>query len=455
MTHAACLRATQRVAVRLGILTATCWLGSLVCGVPADLGAAENVQNEAGESDSGRKDTVEFLNQTTVSGRITEIRKPEKEFDIELKIGSGVRKVTFPYSQVHAVTYRGKRFELTPMPESSQAESGKDKRTKSDVLELIQKAGNSPPEWFASTKLNHPDSLDLTWPIKTSGPWNESKNIGQYIWGRVNPNQGRWHAGIKLVHHCMELHQSQPVLLQRDMAKLGTMYFTLLQDYARAAFWFQNAKVTTARVDGIRLAECYWRLGNEEMALKMLKSKRLPYEAIKLYGQLGKLDDALRLAKAFQATQISNQAWLAAADALRNAGRLDEATEIYQRVVDANNFRNKEYEKRLKAQARQSIEAIKLFDTADISKVVDGEYRASSIGYNGTIEVEVVVEKGRIVQVNTIKHREKQFYAALTDTPRQIIENQSLRDVDATSGATITSQALIHATATAIAKGAR
>jgi uncharacterized protein with FMN-binding domain len=51
-------------------------------------------------------------------------------------------------------------------------------------------------------------------------------------------------------------------------------------------------------------------------------------------------------------------------------------------------------------------------------------------------------------------YKEKQFYAALTDTPRQIITTQSILEIDGTSGATITSQAIINATAKALAGGA-
>jgi uncharacterized protein with FMN-binding domain len=52
------------------------------------------------------------------------------------------------------------------------------------------------------------------------------------------------------------------------------------------------------------------------------------------------------------------------------------------------------------------------------------------------------------------KHKEKQFYSALSDIPRQIIKKQSVKGVDATSRATITAEAVINATAKALASGA-
>jgi len=54
-----------------------------------------------------------------------------------------------------------------------------------------------------------------------------------------------------------------------------------------------------------------------------------------------------------------------------------------------------------------------------------------------------------------IKHVEKQFYAAITDTTNQIVKKQSVNGIDATSRATITSQAIVNATAKALAKGAQ
>jgi hypothetical protein len=44
-----------------------------------------------------------------------------------------------------------------------------------------------------------------------------------------------------------------------------------------------------------------------------------------------------------------------------------------------------------------------------------------------------------VTAVKVTKHREKQFYAALTDTPAKILKKQSVQGIDATSRATITS----------------
>ena len=107
------------------------------------------------------------------------------------------------------------------------------------------------------------------------------------------------------------------------------------------------------------------------------------------------------------------------------------------------------------ARARDSITAIEVFERIDVSKIADGKYRSSSVGFVGPVDVEVEVAAGRIVAVRVTKHREKQFYAALEDTPGKIVAKQSVKGIDATSGATITSQAIVNATAKALADGAK
>lgn len=69
------------------------------------------------------------------------------------------------------------------------------------------------------------------------------------------------------------------------------------------------------------------------------------------------------------------------------------------------------------------------------------------------MEVEVRVANHKIEEVKVVKHVEKQFYAAITDTTNQIVKKQSVSGIDATSRATITSQAIVNATAKALAKG--
>ena len=60
------------------------------------------------------------------------------------------------------------------------------------------------------------------------------------------------------------------------------------------------------------------------------------------------------------------------------------------------------------------------------------------------------MKSGRIEKVSITKHKEKQYYSSLTDIPQQIVAKQNLKTVDATSGATITVEAIVSATAKAL-----
>ncbi|WP_162006573.1 FMN-binding protein [Roseimaritima sediminicola] len=405
-------------------------------------------------STAAAEDLIEFLNGSTATGTVKSIRKADREFDFEMNVGGRTFTRVFPFNKVHAVTYRGNRFELTPKVAADAAAEGSEGRSEAEVKALIAAAGATPPDWFESTPLDYPKTLDLSWPLKPPTPgWKSHKNMGQYIWSVINENPPRWRSGIKLIHHCVSLHQDDPVLLKRDMNALGSAYFRLMQDYARAAFWYQQGRPDMTTRDGIQLAECYWRLGNREMALKRLRRGPVNIGAIKLLGDMGELAWALRLTERYQNTNFDYQANILAADALRGAGRLDEALDYYQRVLDSKNFRNEDYKQRFLARARESMETIRLYEQADVSQVADGTYRGSSTGYNGKLTVAATVADGRLEAVKVVAHKEKQFYSALTDTPAQLLEKQSVRGIDGTTGATITAQAIVNATAQALAEG--
>jgi uncharacterized protein with FMN-binding domain len=406
------------------------------------------------------EDVVEFLSGAKARGTVKEIRRDKKEFDLEVRLGTRRSLRTFRFDRVHAVTMNGKRYVLTEKESTpgDSADGGSGTlRTRAEVLELINTLGRTPPDWLASTPLDYPPTLELDWPIKPDDKgWNNQKNVGQYKWDIINPNPGRWRSGLRLIYEIMSLHKDDPPLLRRDMTVIAEMYFELFQDYVRAAFWLQQADAQLPQPQGVRLAECYWRLGNKQMALQMLNTKRLPVSAIKLLGDLGQTDRATKLAESFARSrpQLAHEPYLLAGDACRLAGRYEEAIRFYQRVLQADKARNEDYEKIYMGRAQDSIEAIELFDKADVTQVADGSYEASSTGYNGPLKVKVEVAGGKIINLRVTEHQEKQFYAALTDTPTQILKKQSVQGIDATSRATITSQAIVNSTAKALAKGA-
>jgi uncharacterized protein with FMN-binding domain len=174
---------------------------------------------------------------------------------------------------------------------------------------------------------------------------------------------------------------------------------------------------------------------------------------VKLLADMGETDRAVKICDA-SAKAAPEHAYLHAGDACRLAGRYREALVYYQKVlgVDASGKQG-ERVKRFHDRANANIAAIKFFELFDLSKVADGTYEASSQGYEGPLEVTVAVAGGKITSVKVTNHREKQFYSALTDTPAKIIAKQSVKGIDTTSSATITSEAVVNATAKALGGG--
>lgn len=329
------------------------------------------------------------------------------------------------------------------------------KPSRSELDALIDREGRTPPAWFKDTPLNYPKSLDLSWPMNPPQGWDNQKNVGQFVWDVVNPNPGRWREGVRLMHHLLTLHKDDPDKRERAMFSLCHMYHDLLEDYVRAAFWYRAIGVEKDPVEysqsAVILAECYWRLGHRDEALKLLAKVPASVSQAKLLGDMGETDRAIRMALADEDTQGYD--FLAAGDACRLAGRYRDALGYYQKVLDielpAKNPPGRLLKNRNRAEA--NVAAIKAFELFDPKKVADGKHVATSLGYEGGVEVTVSMKSGRITDVAVTKHREKQFYSAISDTTAKIIAKQSVKGVDTTSNATITSEAIINATAKALA----
>lgn len=390
-------------------------------------------------------DTIELANGNKVEGKVLENNTEAKTLTVEFNLGGTLTKRTMPYASVKAVTVNGTRTVL--------AEQKATTRTPAEVQALIDKVGPTEPDWFKSTNLNYPKTLDVSWPSKPTSGWSNQKNVGQFIWDIINPNSSRWREGVKFVSHLKELNKDDEGAGKRATNEIANMYFRFFQDYARAAWWWQQVGTGIEEHAGFHLAECYWRLGSKQMALDFMNETKLVYlDGIKLLGDMGETDRAVKMAEYY----ADHDAWLLAGDACRLAGRLTEAQAFYEKVINTPaTGQNPNRVKRTTGRAQASLDAIKRFELADVSKVADGTYQDSSIGYEGQVEVSVTVRGKKIEDVKIMKHKEKQYYSALTDVPTQIIAKQSVKGVDATSRATITGEAIINATAKALAQGAK
>ena len=402
-----------------------------------------------------RADTLEFRNGARLSGDITRVDETAGTVTVSLTLRGRQYSRTYRFSDLMAIEQGGHRRVLSG-PTAGFDPGVRGARSEAEVIALIQSEGAGEPVWLATTRVNYPDTLDLDWPMPAPKPWNNRRNMGQFIWDVVNPNAGRWREGVKLMYLLLDRHRNRPDVRSRVGKSLASMYYRFFQDYARAAYWWRAAGDDLDGHGDTYLADCYFRLGSKDLALRQMAGKPLRPGTVKLLGAMGETDKAVKVAEAFaKSSSKPHEAFLAAGDALALAGRFEEALRYYERVLkDPRAARNKDYEVRHKARARESMESIRLFELLDPAQVGDGAHSGSATGYNGALEVEVMTGGGRINSVKVTRHQEKQYYSALTDVPGQIVSRQSVKDIDATSGATITAQAIVNATARALS-GAR
>lgn len=409
-------------------------------------------------------DELELLSGSKGIGTI--ISESDDAFEFEfIRSGAAVQR-TIAKSLVHAATQDGKRRIINEKTEEENGTSTTSKtitRTPKQVADIIEKQGSTPPDWLASTPLDFPETLDLSFADPVPGTdWDNQKNIGHYVWDIVNPNQGRWKQGVKFMLHLVDLHKKNPQTLQKIQATLGDFYFRFFQDYPRAAYWWTKAGI--AKNPGERpyhssyLAECYWKLGCKKMAIDQLSRSPVTMQHIKLYADMGELSMALNITD--QLAQTNNRpdfVYIYAGDACRTAGEFEKAIEYYEKVlaVPEGPNRTKEYMERNTKRAVANIVGINTFNLLDITKIPDGVYNGDSIAFAGQLYVAVTVKNKRITQVTVTRHEEKQYYSSIDDIPKQIIERQSLKEFDAISGATATSEAIVNATAKALVAAQR
>ncbi|WP_202921801.1 FMN-binding protein [Anatilimnocola aggregata] len=420
-------------------------------------------------------DVIELLSGAKVTGEI--VLRDDKNVYIKAILSGVTFNRTYALSSVHAITTtdgtrtvineKGAAPAKGPITKSVSPKvagtrpgvSTKQQGTRAELDALIEREGRAPPEWFEATPLNYPQTLNLAFdqPAPMSG-WNNQKNVTQFLWDIVNPNPNRWKEGVRLMHHLLTMHKDDKDKSERIMLTLAGMYHNLHEDYARSAFWYRAAgverdptKSQQFMANSATLAECYWKLGYPAEAVKLMVRTPSTYAQIKLLGDMGETDQAIKqLQHSF--TQQPEVAYLAAGDVCHVAGRYREALNYYQKLLDLpvpakpNNRLVKN-----RARASANVAAIKAFELFDLSKVADGDYQSASQGYEGPVEVKVSVSGGKITTVAVTNHREKQFYSAISDTPRKIIAKQTVRGIDTTSHATITSEAIVNATAKALA----
>ena len=345
-----------------------------------------------------------------------------------------------------------------PAP-AGAAETAPTIRTKAQIDALVDQAGRSKPDWWEKTPLDYPQTLDLSWPDRPQGPWNARKNVSQYMWSVINENAGRWQSGTKFMHFMLARNKNNPRVLGQAIGQLAHCYQDLLRDWPRAAFWrrMQVQKDPSNLNAHVRLAECYWKMGNKTMAEAQIAKtgQYIVPGTIKLWADMGELTKALAVADAL-AKYYPSMAYLAAGDACRLHGKYDQAVTYYQKVLPLTASGREGMRLGIyKTRARAAIEVVKQFEALDVKRVSDGVHKGTAMSYAGPLDVAVTVRGGKILSVKVTRHRDKQYLSAITETPARIVATQGVKGVDAVTGATVTSNAIITATARALAAASR
>jgi uncharacterized protein with FMN-binding domain len=353
-------------------------------------------------------------------------------------------------------------------------------KTKEQVDTIIQQTGSISPDWWDSVELSFPQTLDMNWPVQQgftqmggrggrgsrmapgSSRSDFSRSVDQYINNVIYANPSRYKEGIRLVHRLMIMHKDSPQKLQRSLNMLGQMFYDLMGDYTRAAFWWQKCAQFGGSIDSLKMAYCYYELGSKTTAMEMVSQAGSSYsrnnrDTIKLWAKIGEVDKALGMISSNTSSggrggsQGDNN--LLSAEICRLAGRYDQAIEYYQKAASSSNSWGGRGGggRDTNTRANANMEATKLLGTLDITQIPDGTYSGSSIAYGGTLYLNVKVSKGRIESVTVTQHREtSSFFTRAQPTIRKIVVQQGF-DVDTVTGATITSDAIINAAVKALA----
>jgi uncharacterized protein with FMN-binding domain len=90
----------------------------------------------------------------------------------------------------------------------------------------------------------------------------------------------------------------------------------------------------------------------------------------------------------------------------------------------------------------------------ELARVPDGTYRGEAFGYNAPVGVRLTVEAGRCTALHVTDLDDKRPLDAYRVLPERILETQSL-EVDAVTGATVTSRAIVSAAVEAVYEAGR
>jgi len=160
--------------------------------------------------------SIELVNGTKIKGQVTGVS--DDHISVQVKVGEREYLRKYALARIHTVTVGERRIVFNDKsaddrpgsPTGSTPDSKIVRRTRIEIDSLLDKVGHTPPDWWDSAKLNYPETLDLSWPSQPPRHWDARRNMGQYIWDIINPNPGKWKEGVRLMHHLLKMHATDP-----------------------------------------------------------------------------------------------------------------------------------------------------------------------------------------------------------------------------------------------------
>jgi len=128
-------------------------------------------------------------------------------------------------------------------------------------------------------------------------------------------------------------------------------------------------------------------------------------------------------------------------------GKSDPARDHYAKAIKLYPTSNQPYGQHLlKRQADRVQSKLDLLSVRSLAgtRLRDGSYTSTALGYAGDVQVTLSVREGRMADIQ-VKHEEKIDQGACSIIPQRIIEKQSLQ-VDGISSATVTTSAILDGT---------
>lgn len=315
-------------------------------------------------------------------------------------------------------------------------------QTPEQVEAVIRQAGATNPDWWDSVKLDYPKTLDMTWT--KSAP----NGVEDYLAKDIRPVPANWKLGIRVVSEAIRVNKDNPERLRQTYEALGDMFAGMMGDFAHAAYYYRMCG--TQKVYD-RLALCYWKLGSRKMASDLLDSLATDPTptggVIRMWGYLQEPQEAADVAEASAKTGDKETIYLAAGDAMRACGQGDRAIVYYQKAMNPDAT-----DAKIKPIAQLNIDALKALAKLEMFRLRDGKYAQTVAGYSGNMTVELAFSAGKITSAKVTDSADSGALLAPTEIPARIVKSQNFRGIDAVTGATTSSSAIVDAAILALAK---